>query len=425
MSLQPPSDTGSPGSADLRTRVRIHSDSPFFSGSENLIGLLIADADLGAEFDISLEYRAHAAYEAGMNRRLPPTAKTIPLGLPEIAAWAARFPSALRPLAKALAHATGLKYRFLRRDLGMLRTEMAASGPEIVHIQDGGYPGAYSCLAAAVAAHESGARTVFMVNNLARGYDGPMRWFDRSWDRRAVGSVDLWVTGSSAAAARLAEVLELAPGAVRVVPNGVDLRLPRLGRDEALSRIGVDPSRLVVAQIANLERRKGHEHLLRAIVIMRDRGASIPVFVLEGDGPDRGRIASMVGRLGLERDVVMPGRLEHVPDLMEAADVLVLPSVTDEDFPNVVLEAMGYGKPVVASRIAGVPEQVADGETGILVEPGDAEGIAEALGRLANDAVLRGRLGSAARARYERDFTPRAAAKRWADVYRDLKSSRR
>jgi glycosyltransferase involved in cell wall biosynthesis len=200
----------------------------------------------------------------------------------------------------------------------------------------------------------------------------------------------------------------------------LDARPPRLSRDEALAAIGADAGRVVVVCVANLERRKGQEHLLRALASLREMPGPTPQIVLEGEGPDSSRLRALISDLGLERDALMPGRLAYVPDFMAAADVIVLPSVDQEDFPNVILEAMAYGKPVIASALAGIPEQVVDGETGVLVPPRDEKALAEALRKVAADATLRRQLGEAGKVRHAALYTAGAAASRWADVYRDL-----
>ena len=125
--------------------------------------------------------------------------------------------------------------------------------------------------------------------------------------------------------------------------------------------------------------------------------------VIVGEGPDRpdwrrrSRLSDLSGRVRLA------GERHDVPQLLAAADVFVLASAS-EGLPVSVLEAMAAGLPVVASRVGGVPEQVSDGETGLLVEPGDPNELAAALHRLTVDPSLRRRLGVAGRARAERAF---------------------
>ena len=120
---------------------------------------------------------------------------------------------------------------------------------------------------------------------------------------------------------------------------------------------------------------------------------------------------------GLEQRCRFIGAEAHVMNLMSAVDVLVVPSVSHEDFPNVILEAMGLGKPVVASRLAGTPEQVDDEHTGLLVPPGDAAALALALRRLVLDPALRDEMGRAGRRRFEERFTAEVAVRRYAELY--------
>jgi glycosyltransferase involved in cell wall biosynthesis len=115
----------------------------------------------------------------------------------------------------------------------------------------------------------------------------------------------------------------------------------------------------------------------------------------------------------VDSDFKFQGWAEHeeLPAEYEDADVFVFPSVWDEPFGIPVAEAMAAGLPVVASRVGGIPEIVADGETGMLVEPDDASALAAALEQLVNDAELRARLGEAGRLRAAERFSwDRAAA---------------
>ena len=125
--------------------------------------------------------------------------------------------------------------------------------------------------------------------------------------------------------------------------------------------------------------------------------------VIVGDGPDRPGLEEEIQARGLAGRVRLAGERRDVPELLADADVFVLPS-RSEGHPVSVLEAMAAGLPVVASRVGGVPEQVSDGETGLLVAPGDPLELAAALGRLAADPSLRRRLGAAGRARAEQAF---------------------
>lgn len=180
-----------------------------------------------------------------------------------------------------------------------------------------------------------------------------------------------------------------------------------------------DPSRpLAILSIGTLHEVKGQTHLIEAC---RRLALDDVAFTcrLVGDGPDRAALERQIADAGLADRVELLGqrKRDEVIALLEASDVLVAPSVPTrggkrEGIPVVLMEAMSAGVPVVASALSGIPELVADGETGLTVPPGDAAAIAAALRRLADDPDLRGRLGVAARRRVVADFdVDRSAAR--------------
>ena len=142
-------------------------------------------------------------------------------------------------------------------------------------------------------------------------------------------------------------------------------------------------------------------------------------FVLAGEGPERARLEADAETLGIRDRVVFLGRRDDVPELLGASDAFVLPSLYEGTSLS-VLEAMAAGCPVVASAIPGTDELVVDGESGLLVPPGDVDALAVALRRMLAEPLLRERLGSAARQRAQQCFSASAAACRVTRLYEDL-----
>lgn len=188
-----------------------------------------------------------------------------------------------------------------------------------------------------------------------------------------------------------------APGQMQVVHCGVDRRrLP-------------DPSTApereagLVVCVGRLDPIKGFEVLVRALARLHASAVEFRCVVI-GEGPLRRRLEQMRESLGLGARIEMPGAMpqEQVQSLMARACVFAMPSVVTPEgnrdgIPVALMEAMGGGGAVVSTRVSGIPELVADGHTGLLVEPGDVDGLAEALSRLLGDPGLRARLGAAAR----------------------------
>ena len=185
--------------------------------------------------------------------------------------------------------------------------------------------------------------------------------------------------------------------------------------DETRRRLGIEGfDGVVFGVVALLIPRKGHRVLLEAvksIVAQRGIGTGVVKILIEGDGPLRRELVDFVEQNGLQAYVSFVGQETNVVNFMTALDVLILPSVEAEDFPNVVLEAMALGKPVIASRLAGTPEQVVDGETGYLVEPRSVSGLVKAIERTIDEPSARIAMGLAAEQRFHNNFTDSIALK--------------
>jgi glycosyltransferase involved in cell wall biosynthesis len=192
-------------------------------------------------------------------------------------------------------------------------------------------------------------------------------------------------------------------GKVRCIYHGLDLSEYAPGRAPRRDR----PLLLAVGQ---LKPKKGLHHLLEACRILLERGSSFDCEIV-GEGPLRAELTAKIAELDLGACVRLLGALPHevVLDKYREAAVFVLPCVTGPDgdrdgIPNVILEAMAMGVPVVSTRHSGIPEAVEDGRTGLLVPPGDPDQLASAIARLLRDGSLRQRLGSGGRERVEKVF---------------------
>jgi glycosyltransferase involved in cell wall biosynthesis len=206
---------------------------------------------------------------------------------------------------------------------------------------------------------------------------------------------------------------------MEVIRNAVDAHAVQRPPDPALRRaLSGDGDAPLVLVIARLDVQKGHRYVLAA-------AAQVPgaVLVVAGDGPERAGLEALAGELGIADRVRFLGWRDDVPELLAVSDLVVLPSLY-EGLPVSVLEAMAAGRAVVATAVGGTDEAVEDGESGLLVRPRDADGLAAAIRRLLQDNGLRDRLAAAGRARVERDFSAAAMVARITDVYDLLADSR-
>jgi len=196
------------------------------------------------------------------------------------------------------------------------------------------------------------------------------------------------------------------------VYNGMNLtRFPTPNEEVSVpSRTDIAPSPVRIISIGRLVRFKGFEYLIDACADLARRGLQFTCEII-GDGPLRDDLEARIRKLNLSDHVHLLGSLSQgaVLEKLRGADIFALASVTDKEgasdvFPTVIIEAMAAARPVVSTRLAGIPESVVDGETGLLVSPEDTMALAEALGRLIEDAKLRLHYGRAGRARIEQHF---------------------
>ena len=208
------------------------------------------------------------------------------------------------------------------------------------------------------------------------------------------------------AAALACEQQGMDPDKMRVIYDGVDTAelTPTRPREEVRAELGLAPNGVAAMTIARLDaRKKGQDVLLAAA---RDVHAAAPRtrIVLVGDGPDRTRLEMMAADLPEGARPVFAGFRRDLADMLNAADMLVIPSRW-ESVPKILLEAMWTKRPVVATRVGDIEEILTD-EAGRLVPPNDPPALAEAISELARDPDLRARLGAAGRSLIEaRGFT--------------------
>jgi glycosyltransferase involved in cell wall biosynthesis len=201
----------------------------------------------------------------------------------------------------------------------------------------------------------------------------------------------------------------------RTVYSGIDINRFR----DAEPATDIDGSGVRVLCVARLVEGKGIEDLLAAVNRTDDQTLSV---YLVGDGPHRSEIEREIPRRDLSQRVHVLGYRDDIPELMAACDLFVLPSYR-EGTPRVITEAMASGLPVIATDIAGIPEQIEEGTNGFLIQPGNIPALVDRLDRLAAAPSIRESFGAAGQQRAERFSRERMCAD-LADVYADVLSNR-
>ena len=254
-----------------------------------------------------------------------------------------------------------------------------------------------------------------------RGWVRALLTVQARWERRNVNRADLVMVTSRYCADVAQRAYGVPPERIAVVPEPIDLEVwdDQFWRAARRPRLG-PPANPVVLCVARMYPRKHVEDLLRATAIMRGRVPGIRVRIV-GRGPEWPAVSRLHTELGLGDSATLLGDVgrERLAAEYVNATVFCLPSV-QEGFGIVFLEAMAAELPVVACRVAAIPEVVQDGVTGLLVPPRDPAALAAEIERLIADPELARRLGRDGRRRVLA-FTPRHVAERFVSAVHSSK----
>lgn len=316
-------------------------------------------------------------------------------------------------------------WMYFRRDWWFWKNLAGRMGPNLYRLRrllsqrqvDLVYTNTVAIFESAWAAHFSGVPHVWHIHEVLSDDRPPDALLKIRTIKRLVRRWSDRVVFESQAARRAFEG-EKPLAEARVVYNSVRLDAPPLGTAEAARRqFELAPDETAVGFVGQLIDRKNPLLLLRAVERLRDLPGVVCLFA--GDGPLAEQLASEIRSRGLERSCRMVGFQADVRPLLEAIDILVLPS-REESFGLVLVEAGQYCKPAIACRCEGPGEIIADGETGYLVDQDDPAALAERLRDLLESAPTRRAMGKAAANRVAELFCPVLNTRRLEAVFEEL-----
>lgn len=250
--------------------------------------------------------------------------------------------------------------------------------------------------AAALARDRTGVPVIFTVHSV------PM------WGNPIIGSevgkkADKVITVSNFIKQHLIKT-GLISSKIKLIYLGIDTKkFKERSLDSSVkTSLGIKSAERVVMCVARLYVTKGINYLIKAVPIVLEKENNIKV-VLVGDGGHRVEYEGLAKKLGVKNKILFLGVKDNVEELLSITDIFCLPSIRD-NFPFSILEAMTEGKPVIATKVGGIPEAVVDKVTGLLVPPRNAREIALAINSLLEDSNLSKRLGSNAKNRIKENF---------------------
>ena len=216
----------------------------------------------------------------------------------------------------------------------------------------------------------------------------------------------------------------LNPKKIRRIHNCFNMSFPhKINKDlSIIKEFKIKPEEFIIGTVRRLHPKKGgHRTFLIAASKILDRSFGKIKFLIVGDGPLRTKLEQFSKELKIEQSVIFTGCRRDVDKIYSIMDIFILPS-TWESLGNVLLEAMSFGKPVIATNVGGIPEVVINEKTGFIVPPNDYESITNKTLYLLNNKELRQKMGEAGRKRAEKYFTSERVCDEVEKVYENLVS---
>jgi glycosyltransferase involved in cell wall biosynthesis len=323
-----------------------------------------------------------------------------------------------RPVAREF-EAAGIRPVFLERRtrdprglLDLLRL-VRAQRPDLLFLS-----GPKSNLLGRLVARWSGVPAILRLNNMLPEAAGIALL-----QRRLASATAAGVAVSNAVKQWASRHYGLPPERIRVIHEGRNVdRFAALAPDARArirDQLGIGEDAALIGLIGRvLSSQKGQDLMIGLMPELRRRRPDA-VLLIVGNGPDLEACRRLAARLGLNDAVRFLGHRDDMPDVLAAVDVVVVPSLVDEGFPFVALEASAAGRPVVAFRSGGLPEAVMHDHSGLLVPKGDADGLADAIVRVLGDPALARRLGENGR-RHAAEFTVARNVQGLTDLFEEV-----
>ncbi len=235
---------------------------------------------------------------------------------------------------------------------------------------------------------------------------------------------DKFIVNSATLKQFVSEKMKINPQKIEIIYNGIDFsNLPKVEDKIKRQELAYRENDILIGTAGRLHKQKGIIYFLKAAKILT-QSLNYPIaqslrFLIIGDGPEKKNLQSEISNLQLENMVQLLGWRTDAQEIISILDIFVLPSLW-EGTPNVVLEALAYARPVVATEVGGVPEIIEDGVQGLLVKPANVQTLVEAIARLSKNREEAKEMGEKGREKVEKFFTIATMIKETERIYNQL-----
>lgn len=355
-----------------KPKILLYSDGVLFGGSEYVIVNILKNKHLNEKYNFFFAYRKHDDYQTHIESlfSLEDRNSFCPLKVWSLDNYYGkvdkRFKSAfIKSLIRAfISLCTRLQicniYNYF-----YLKYFLKGKEFSLIHINNGGYPGAESSLVMAKIAKELDYKVIMQINNIPSTSK-------KYWDPIIKKSIDRFIIASKYTSSIISSIRDITNGNVYTLRDHVKEEKASVDSVELRKQIGISPDSIVLIQVALLLRYKGQIYTLEAMCHMRETNPDFfekVILILIGNGEMEEELKKYVIEHNLSEHVKMLGYRNDYIDYVNMADIMVHPSRANEDMPLIIMSAMSLKKPVISCDFVGIPEEVEHLKSGYLIDP--------------------------------------------------------
>lgn len=413
----------------LNQKVLIFSDCYIYGGSEKLMSFLLKNEILNNNYILQYSYRKHKDYEKGLkNEDLLTRKNNFPLVLMSNSTLFYKI-NCLK-IFKFSKIILKLPFYVLDKikfysfwNLLCLIYLLFKTKPDLIHINNGGYPGARTCNLLVIANYLTiKSKIIYQVNNQAL----ECKWYTEIlYDKFINNNVNCFINASQRAKQQLIKNRKFDANKIKLVDNCVPLPKIRMSKSQIFNELNISLDSFLIVQVAFLSKRKGQRYLIDALNTLFEKELIFKDKVycaLVGDGEDEEFLKKHINELDLSSNIFLLGYRNNSEDFISASDLFILPSISDEDMPLVLLSALGYGKPIIATDFAGISQVIESNNNGVLIN-NDLEifssNLSNEIYNLYKDETLRTKLGTNAKQTYI-NYSPKNYGLKLNDIYEKI-----
>jgi glycosyltransferase involved in cell wall biosynthesis len=361
----------------MKPKAMLYTDCYIYGGSEKLLISLIRSKTIQEYFSMVYAFRYHDLYLKGVKNYYTQKEYSSFIGLRLLSNDTLFYKINMTKINKYLKIFIKFPFWLFEKikfyslyNFIILYFFVKWQNPDILHINNGGYPAAKTCITIVDAAYIAGCKKIIMqVNNQAMKVK---RKSESKRDAILNTKIKYYITASQVAKITLSKNRGFSLEKIVVIPNAIIDETITVTREKIRNDLSLPSNSYILCEVAFLEPRKGQIYLIDAMKILSRQYPIIfenSYLLLVGDGIDRDVLNESIIKNELIEHIKMLGYKPDAINYINACDVFILPSVENEDMPLVILQAMKLKKNIIASDFAGIQEEIEDGISGLLIKP--------------------------------------------------------